>query len=160
MANFNGTIYANSQVPGTASPANWQTAGYINGRVKVQLDFYVGAGEAIGSVLYMGAPLPAGAKVLNVQVMSSANTTSLTFSVGDLNSATRYASADSGIATKGITMYSGCIDSTNGFYVIGTNPGTGANAALTGDAQIIITIGGAVLGTGTIYGLKVEYVTD
>jgi hypothetical protein len=143
---------------------NWQTAGYINGREKVYLDFYVGLGtETAGSTIQMCAPLQNGAKVLYVRVFASAATASLTVSVGDLASATRYASADTGPASKGISTYSGCIDSTNGFYVIGTNPGTSSNLAVaqaTGDAQILLTTGGATLGTGTIYGVAVHVAID
>lgn len=160
-----GVVYTErtAPVPGTTSTTtyNWMTAGYVDGRQKINLDFYVGLGtELTGSTLLMGAPLPQAAMVLNVDVISSASTSSLTFSVGDLSSATRYASAGTGIATAGVTSYTGMISATTGWYVIGTNPGTGANALVTGDAQILITTGGATLGTGTIYGVKVVYTTD
>lgn len=162
MANFNGALYAISQVVGAATPALWQSAGYVNGREKVMLDFYVGLGtETTGSVLLMGNPLPAGAMVISIDVFSSANTASLTTSVGDLNSATRYASAATDMQTLRRATYSGMVGAAAApFYVIGTNPGTGATGAFTGDAQIILTTGGATLGTGTIYGVCVHFVTD
>ena len=165
MAAYNGVVYTEriAPVPGVTSTTtyNWMTAGYVDGRKKIMLDYYVGLGtELSGSTLNMCAPLPQGAMILSVSVISSANTSSLTWSVGDLNLATRYANAGTGIATAGITTYTGMISSTTGWYVIGTNPGTGANALTTGDAQIVITTGGATLGTGTIYGVIVEYTTD
>ena len=165
MAAYNGVVYTerSAPVPGTTSTTtyNWMTAGYVDGRKKIMLDYYVGLGtEASGSTLNMCAPLPQGAMVLSVAVISSANTSSLTWTVGDLSLATRYANAASGIATAGLTTYTGMISSTTGWYVIGSNPGTGATALTTGDAQIVITTGGATLGTGTIYGVIVEYTTD
>jgi hypothetical protein len=165
MATVSGVVYTErtAPVPGTTSTTtyNWMTAGYVDGRKKIMMDYYVGLGtEASGTLINMCAPLPQGAMVLSVSVISSANTSSLTFSVGDLSSATRYASAASGIATAGITIYTGMISSTTGWYIVGTNPGTGANALTQGDAQILITTGGATLGTGTIYGVIVEYTTD
>lgn len=159
MANFNGVVYAVYQTP--SSPATWLTAGYVNGREKLNIDYYVGLGtEASGSVLYMGNPLPAGAKVLAIDLTSSANTAALTTSVGDLSSATRYASAATDMQTLRRATYNGMIDATNGGYVVGTNPGTGASASTTGDAQIIITTGGATLIAGVIYGCIVHFVTD
>ena len=165
MSAYNGVVYTerSAPVPGVTSTTtyNWMTAGYVDGRKKIMLDYYVGLGtELSGSTLNMCAPLPQGAMILSVSVISSAATSSLTWSVGDLNLATRYVSAGTGIATAGITTYTGMISSTTGWYVIGTNPGTGANALTQGDAQIVITTGGATLGTGTIYGVIVEYTTD
>ena len=165
MPAYNGVVYTerSAPVPGVTSTTtyNWMTAGYVDGRKKIMLDYYVGLGtELSGSTLNMCAPLPQGAMILSVSVISSAATSSLTWSVGDLNLATRYVSAGTGIATAGSTAYTGMISSTTGWYVIGTNPGTGANALTQGDAQIVITTGGATLGTGTIYGVIVEYTTD
>lgn len=157
MANYFGVVSTVMLAPPQAS--TWLTAGYINGREKCMLDYYVGLGtEVAGSKLYMGDLLPVGAKVITVSVSSSAATGGLTFSVGDLDLATRYANAGTGIATAGITTYNGCIDSTNGYYVIGTNPAT--PTATDNDRQIVLTTGGATLGTGTIYGCRVVFVTD
>lgn len=159
VAIVNGVVYQVYQDP--PSPNTWLTPGYVDGRKKVMLDFYVGLGtESAGSTINMGAPLPAGAKVLSVSVHTSAATGALTMSVGDLSLATRYATADTGPASKGIHSYTGLIDATNGFYLIGQNPGTGPNAATLGDAQIVLTTGGATLGAGTIYGIEVNYTTD
>ena len=146
----NGVVAAVIAAP--PSPSNWLTAGYIDGRKKVNLDFYIGtSSDTAGSVITMGALLPQAAKVLSISIHTSAATSSLTLSVGDKGSATRYASADTGPAAAGIHSYTGLIDSTNGWYVVGTN---------TGDNQIILTTGGATLGTGTIYGCEVNYTTD
>lgn len=134
------------------SPSNWLTAGYVDGRKKINLDFYVGLGtESAGSTIKMGPLLPAGAKVIRIAIHASASTSALTLSVGDSASATRYASAATGPATAGISVFSGMVDATNGAYLIGTN---------TNDNQILLTTGGATLGTGTIYGCEVEYTTD
>lgn len=157
MANFSGVVYAVMVAP--PSPANWLTAGYVNGRVKCMLDFYVALGtEVAASVLYMGSLLPVGAKILTIDLLSSANTASLTLSVGDLNSATRYASANTGMQTLRQSTLSGMIDSTNGFYVIGSNPAV--PTATNNDQQIILTTGGATLTISQIYGIAVYFTTD
>lgn len=150
-------------VAGTGA-SNWQTAGYINGREKVNLDFYVALGtETSGSTIQMCAPIQNGAKIIKVTVFLNTSVGSLTLSTGDLNNATRYKSADTAVATAGNYTYSGCIDSTNGFYVIGTNPGTTGSLATQqaqGDAQIVLTTGGATLTTSMIIGVAVHFVTD
>lgn len=157
MANFSGVVYAVQIAP--PSPTNWLTAGYVNGRVKCMLDYYVALGtEAAASVLYMGSLLPVGAKILTVDLLSSANTASLTISIGDLNSATRYASASTAPQTLRISTFSGMIDATNGWYVVGSNPAV--PTALNNDQQIILTTAGATLTVGQIYGVAVYFVTD
>lgn len=157
MANFSGTVYAVQVAP--PSPANWLTAGFINGNVNCNLDFYVALGtETSGSVLYMGATLPVGAKILSIDLLSSANTASLTVSIGDLNSATRYASADTGMQTLRIKTFSGMVDATNGYYIVGTNPAT--PTATNNDQQIILTTGGATIAVNTVIGVAVYFTTD
>jgi hypothetical protein len=154
-----GVVYANRQAP-TAS--NWMTPGYVDGRKKVMLDYYVGLGsEASGSTLLMGAQLPVGAKVIAVNVHVNASTSSLTISVGDCNSATRYGSALTGPATgPSVTKCTGLIDATNGFYLIGQNTSTTTSGTTGGDSQILLTTGGATLTQNQIYGVEVEYTTD
>lgn len=157
MSTVNGVVYAESIAP--PSPSNWLTAGYVNGRVKCNIDFYVALGtETAGTVILMGSLLPVGAKVLRIDITTSASTGSLTISVGDLDSATRYASASTGPATAGISSYSGIIDSTNGAYVIGTNPTTPTST--DNDQQIKLTTAGATLAVGTIVGCIVYFTTD
>jgi hypothetical protein len=127
--------------------------------VKCNVDFYVALGtELAGAVIAMGAPLPAGAKVLMIQVTTSISIGSLTVSVGDLDNSTRYASALTGPATAGITTVTGMIDATNGAYVIGTNPAV--PTALDNDTQIVLTTGGATLTINTIIGCIVYFTTD
>lgn len=157
MANFSAVVYAVQVAP--PSPANWLTAGFINGREKVNLDYYVALGtEVAGSVIYMGALLPIGAKITAIDLFSSANTASLTVSIGDLNSATRYASADTGMQTLRIKTFSGMVDASVGFYVIGANPTTPTTT--NNDQQIILTTAGATLAAGTVIGTAVHFVTD
>lgn len=157
MANFNGVVYAVQVAP--PSPSTWLTAGFINGRVKCNLDFYVALGnEVAASVLYMGAPIQVGAKILSIDLLSSVNTASLTVSIGDLNSATRYASADTGMQTLRIKTFSGMVDATNGYYIIGSNPAV--PTATNNDQQFILTTAGATLAAGTVIGLSVYFTTD
>lgn len=156
MANVNGVVYAVLQAP--PSPSNWLTAGYVNGREKVMIDFYVALGtEAAGTVIYMGNPIPAGAKVSAVTIITSANTGALTLSVGDLDSATRYANASTAPATASRTSFYKQ-DATNGLYVIGTNPAT--PTATDNDQQLILTTGGATLGAGLIITMICGFITD
>lgn len=141
------------------SPATWLTAGYIDGRVKLSLDFYVALGtETAGTVIKMGQLLPVGAKVLWIDVATSASTGSLTVSVGDLDSSTRYASASTGPATAGTTRIGPKLDATNGYYIIGSNPAT--PTATDNDQQIILTTGGATIVVSTIISCAVYYTTD
>lgn len=155
--NVNGVVYA--VLAGPSTPGTWLTAGYVNGREKLMIDYYVALGtEGIGSKITMGNPLPVGAKVLSIDIITSAATSSLTLSVGDLDSATRYASADTGPATKQTIRYTGMIDATVGFYVIGTNPAT--PTATDNDTQIVLLTGGATLGAGLVIGMIVRFTTD
>ena len=135
----------------TGGIANWTTPGYIRGNVKVMVDWYVGtASDTTGSVISMFPPLDAGSMILFFILGASASTGSLTFSLGDSGSATRYLNAGSGIATAGSNIIP-TLEASTGPYIIGTN---------TSDNQIIITTGGATLGTGTIYSLQCFYTID
>ena len=135
----------------TGGVSNWQTPGYIRGNVRVMVDWYVGtSSDTTGSVISMFPPLDAGSMILFFILGASASTGSLTFSLGDSGSATRYLSAGTGIATAGSNIIP-TLEASTGPYIIGTN---------TGDNQIIITTGGATLGTGTIYSLQCFYTID
>ena len=135
----------------TGGVSNWQTPGYIRGNVRVMVDWYVGtSSDVTGSVISMFPPLDAGSMILFFILGASASTGSLTFSLGDSGSATRYLSAGTGIATAGSNIIP-TLEASTGPYIIGTN---------TGDNQIIITTGGATLGTGTIYSLQCFYTID
>lgn len=157
MATVLGVI--NTAVNAGTGPAAWQTAGYINGREKCNIDFYVGLGtEAAASVIKMGGPLPVGAKVLRHVLQISASIGSFTVSVGDGLLATRY-STNTALATLNVVVnVGGGIDSTNGFYVIGTGAAT-ASVPL-GDTQIQLTTAGATLTIGTLLTLITVFVTD
>ena len=154
MATTPNAVIAAAMVAGGVS--NWQTPGYIRGNVRVMVDWYVGtSSDTTGSVISMFPPLDAGSMILFFILGASASTSSLTFSLGDLNSATRYFSAGSGIATAGSNVIP-TLQASTGPYIIGTNYTSATNT----DAQIIITTGGATLGTGTIYSLQMFYTID
>ena len=137
---------------------NWQTPGYIRGAVRVMVDYYVGtSSDTTGSVIKMHPPLDTGAMVLFHILSASAATSSLTISVGDLDSATRYASASTVLQAAGSFLIAPDLTST-GNYIIGTNPST--PTATDTDTQIILTTGGATLGTGTVYSLMTFYTVD
>jgi hypothetical protein len=149
MATTPNAVIAAAMVAGGVS--NWQTPGYIRGNVRVMVDWYVGtSSDTTGSVISMFPPLDAGSMILFFILGASASTGSLTFSLGDSGSATRYLSAGTGIATAGSNIIP-TLEASTGPYIIGTN---------TGDNQIIITTGGATLGTGTIYSLQCFYTID
>lgn len=115
---------------------NTVVQGLIDGRVKCMLDSLTIAGtELSGSVIKMGQALPAGAKVLAIILYVSAAQTSLTSSVGDGASATRYGSALTSLQTAGSYFIGG----QN--YVVGTT---------SGDDQLTLTTGGATATAGTL----------
>lgn len=119
--------------------------GFLNARVKAMLDSYTIAGtEATGSTITLGGLIPTGAKVIAIILYVSANQTSLTVSVGDDASATRYASAATSLQTAGTYLIGG----KN--YVVGTS---------TGDNQIVLTTGGATATAGTLQ-IAVLYTID
>ncbi len=153
-----GPVYGQAVAAGVGGPANWVTGGFIDGRVKVMLDYYLAAGtEVAATVIQMGSLLPVGAKILAIMVQTATSTGSLTWSVGDLDSATRYVSASTNAATAGTYWYGGGKDAVVGPYVIGSNPAT--PTATDNDQQIIITTGGATLGVQMIV-CAVFYTTD
>lgn len=157
MATVNGVVYAVMIAP--PSPANWLTAGYINGEEKINMDFYVGLGtEVAGTVIIMGAPLPNGAKVINHAFQISASIGSFTVSVGDALLATRYGTAVAFATANAIASTGTALNTTNGYYVIGTNAPTAA--VPSGDTQIQLTTGGATLTAGTIIAFRTTFVTD
>ena len=145
--------------PGTAGgTTNWQTPGYIRGNVQAYTDYYVGLGtETSGTVIKMHPLLDVGLMILYHVLTVVASTGSLTLSIGDLDSATRYVSASTSAATAGCYIY-GCALGSTGPYVIGTNPAT--PTATDTDAQIILTTGGATLGATNIFSLTTAYVAS
>lgn len=137
---------------------NWQTPGYIRGDAHMYTDYYVGLGtEVTGSTIVMHPLLDTGVMILYHILTIVASTGSLTLSVGDLNSATRYVSASTSAATAGSYIIGNGLSAT-GPYIIGTNPAT--PTATNTDAQIVLTTGGATLSSSNIIGLTTVYVAD
>lgn len=136
---------------------NWQSPGYIRGDAHMYTDYYVALGtEITASTIAMHPLLDTGLMILYHILTVVASTSSLTLSVGDLNSSTRYSSATSA-STAGTTLIGNALSST-GPYIIGTNPTT--PTATNTDAQIVLTTGGATLGSTNIIGLTTVYVAD
>ena len=67
--------------------------GELGGKVRVMTDTYEAAAVAAGSTIYMGKPLPVGARILNIKLAFDALGGGTTLSVGDASSAARYLSA-------------------------------------------------------------------
>lgn len=110
--------------------------GLIDARVKVNVENYTILGtEAAASTINIGGNLPKGAVILAIVLMVSAAQTAATFSVGDAGSATRYASAHTGLQTAVVPV------------IIG-----GKNYVITGtsDTEIVLTTGGATLTAGNL----------
>ena len=166
MANYYGVINTLAVQTGATSvsatgPSAWSTAGYVNGRMKANVDYIVMAAQASGSVIYMGTKLPVGAMVLFHVISTTDAVGSLTVSIGDLDSATRYASAATSLQAAGAFVISGVSGGVP--YIIGTNPSSGGVSTATAadnDQQIILTTGGASLGASGTITLITVYVTD
>ena len=145
---------------------NWQTPGYIRGNVRCMIDYYVavGSGEDAGSTIEFFPTLEAGMVVLGFIAYASTITANLTFNLGDLDSATRYASASTAWAAAGSTLISSIwASATTGPYVIGTNPttaGVWSPTATDTDAQILVTTAAASLTLAGVYGLIMLYTID
>ena len=150
----------------TGGVSNWQTPGYIRGAVRVMIDYYVGtgSGEDAGSVIKFFPTLEAGSVVMGFIAYSSATTTSCTISIGDYDSATRYATGSTAWQAAGSTLISSVwASATTGPYVVGTNPTTSGVWVPTStdtDAQIIVTTAGAALTSAGVYGLIMLYTID
>ncbi len=122
-------------------------AGLQDGRVKCAIDQYVADGtEEATTIIEMFGDLPAGAKVIQIQLRIDTTESSFTVSVGDTETATRYisGSADLDTADDILTL-------AGKGYVIGS---------ATADSQIEILTGGATLTSGTIIYGSVLYTTD
>jgi len=137
MATVKGVV-ATAIAAGGLSNAFLQ--GLVDGRVKCMLDSYVVLGtEAAASTITLGGNLPVGANVIAILLSVEDAQASATFSVGDAGSATRYASAHTGLQTADTAV------------II-----RGTNRVITGtdDQQIVLTTGGATL-TASSGGLKI-----
>ncbi len=120
--------------------SNKVLSGLIDARVKTMLDDYTidGATEVVGSTITVGGIMPKGANVIAIIIFVSAAQTSATLSIGDAESATRYASADTSIQTAGTYVFSG-----KNYVADDTTP-------TSTDRQIILTTGGATLTAGDL----------
>ena len=107
-----------------------------------EIDYTIAGTELSGSTIEVGAPIPANARVLGIDLHFSAAQTSLTLSIGDNASATRYGSALTGPQTAGETH-------VNGLWTRTTD----------GDTQILLTTGGATMTAGALKG-QIYYTTD
>lgn len=133
MAAFLGDVATSFQSGGLS---NAVLNGLIDARLKAMLDSYtIGATETTGSTIDIGAQLPAGARVVGIILHVSTNQSSLTVSIGDDASATRYASANTSLQSAGTYLFSG------------KNYKTGQS---TGDRQIVLTTGGATMTAGQL----------
>src|ERR1039458_8572805 len=158
MATVKGAVNTNFLLTGGASlqaNGSWMTAGYIRGNVRVMIDYFAAAGsETSGTVIQMFPILDNGMVVLGFLLGVVASTGSLTGSIGDLASATRWVSASTNFATAGSYWYgAGAALTSTGPYIIGTNYTSATNT----DAQIIITTGGATLGATNVFSLSMFY---
>ena len=131
------TLVADNATNDQAGGPSVIVPGLKDARVKACLDSYTigGSTETSGSTIDVGALLPANAHVVAIGLHVSTNQTSLTVSIGDDASATRYASASTSLQTAGFYWYSG----KN--YVVGTS---------SGDNQIVLTTGGATMTAGQL----------
>ena len=131
MASVKGVNFTNI----TADPVVNAISGEWSGKLRVQYDTYEASSLASGSDISV-ARLPQGAKVWDVIIHHDALGTSVTLSVGDSSSATRYIGATAA-ATAGKLLMSedGSID--------------GFGYEQTAETDVLITTGGAAA-TGTI----------
>lgn len=111
--------------------SNASLNGLRDGRVKAMLDTYVVAGtETVASTITLGAIIPTGANIIAIILSVEDAQAAATFSVGDAGSATRYASAHTGLQTADTAV----IIRGKNYVVTGTD-----------DDQIVLTTGGATL---------------
>ena len=166
MSATSGILAVMNKAQSVGGVGNWQTPGYIRGNVRCMIDYYVsvGSGEDAGSTIEFFPSLEAGTVVMGFIAYTSGTTSSLTFSLGDLDSASRYASGSTAWQAAGSTLISSIwASATTGPYVIGTNPTSGGVFAPTStddDRQILVTTAGAALTSAHVYGLIMLYTID
>lgn len=125
-------------------PANIVDGGVLGGNVKVMQDTYEAAAVALGSTIKMGKPLPKGARVLAIQLVTDNLGNNATLSVGDSDDIDRYYAATDHGAGAEKAAWCQVIGGIN-YKILGT----GVTDNLTDDTQILITTGVAAI-TGTI----------
>jgi hypothetical protein len=93
--------------------------GFVNAEVEIWTDEYEASALAAGSTIDI-AELPAGAKVLKVELITDALGSTSTIDIGDSDDPDRYSASPFDVATAGKHES----DTVAGFmYVIGTNDG-------------------------------------
>jgi len=133
MADVKGV---NNTIADAPAPSSVLDGGQLGGNVKVMYDSYEADSLASGSTIEVGKELPAGARVLGINLYNDALGTGVTLAVGDSDDADRYLAAAS--AASAGKLEANLADGIG--YAIGTNDG---------DNQVLITTGGAAA-TGTI----------
>jgi hypothetical protein len=134
----------------TGGPSNWQGQGVIDGRVKVMIDTYVAlATEAVASTIAFGKMLPVGANVISITLVSTVAQSSVTVTVGDMVSASRYGIAAS---TELQTAYSPkvCYPKAGVYVTTDNSVKADGTPSATNDCKIIVTTAGGTLVAGTI----------
>jgi hypothetical protein len=142
MTTYKGTVKTAVDAGGVA---NKLLGGLIDARVKVMLDSYTiasGSEPVSGSTLKLGGTLPAGANIIAIALAASVAQTSVTVNIGDADSATRYASAHTGLQTAAGGAANSIVLVSGLNRVVGTS---------TNDNVIALVTGGATLTAGVIY---------
>ena len=137
MSTVYGTNYTKYRAP---SPDNITDPGELAGKVRVMTDTYEASALAAASTIYMGKPLPVGARILNV-ILAFDALGSATISVGDASDADRFIDATDVSSAGMVDMAEG--DNVDGLlYKITAATDdiilTTASAAITGTVKVII----------------------
>ena len=128
-----GTLYGVNSTLVAAGGVCQILQGMVDGRVKCMIDSYttLGSSEDATSTIAMGPALPKGARIVDVILsLSKALTSSVTLSVGDVNTPARY---HSGQACSAEVVAHMSATSAGINYIIGTS-------STTDDTQILVTI--------------------
>ena len=143
----------------TGGPSNWQNQGVIDGRVKVMIDTYVAlATEAVASTIAFGKMLPVGANVISITLVSTVAQSSVTVTVGDMVSASRYGIA---AGTELQTAYSPhvCYPKAGVYVTTDNSVKADGTPSATNDCKIIVTTAGGTLVAGMI-ACYIQYTMD
>ncbi len=114
--------------------------GRVNARPKIDTDSYTADGgtETSGSTIDIGRHVPKGSRMVALMIFVDTAQSSLTIDIGDDESTTRYASADTSLQAVGTYLFS-----LQNYLVDLTT-------ASTPDDQIVITTGGATMTAGQL----------
>lgn len=137
MATVYGTNYTKYQDP---ISTNITDPGELEGKVRVMTDTYEASALAAGSTIYMGKPLPVGARILDVVVGFDA-LGSATIIVGDASDDNRYITSSS-VSSAGIVDMADLAAVDGMLYEITSATDdiiiTTASASITGTINIVI----------------------